>query len=59
MTMTTAELRAALGRLPPEQRRQVLLAAQLVRTARASGDTRPAAQIAAHVLARRPSAPAH
>lgn len=48
--MTNDQLRAALGALSPAQQRIVAEAALVIRAARDAGDTRPAAQIAAHLV---------
>jgi hypothetical protein len=52
MTNTnTATILAAVAHLPADKRLIVLEAARLIRTARDAGDTRPAAEIVAHLLA--------
>lgn len=48
--MTRTELLTELRRLTPAQRRTVLTAALAIRAARDAGDTRPAAQIVAHLV---------
>lgn len=57
--MTETQLQNALGALTPANQQIVIAAALVLRTARDAGDTRPAAQIVAHVMARQPSTPAH
>jgi hypothetical protein len=48
--MTRTELLASLATLTPTQRRTVLAMAKTIRAAREAGDTRPAAQIVAHLV---------
>jgi hypothetical protein len=48
--MTRDELLTHLATLTPSQRRTVLAMAKTIRTARDAGDTRPAAQIVAHLV---------
>lgn len=48
--MTLPELLTALRRLSPAQRATVLACARTIRAARAAGDDRPAAEIAAHLV---------
>lgn len=48
--MTRTELLTELRRLTPAQRRTVLTAALAIRIARDAGDSRPAAQIVAHMV---------
>lgn len=48
--MTRQELLTALRDLPPAKRRAVLSMALAIRTARDAGDTRPAAEIVAHLV---------
>lgn len=55
MTRNTAIILARVAHLPASQRLIVLEAARLIRAARDAGDTRPPAQIVAHLLARRPN----
>jgi hypothetical protein len=48
--MNSHELLTELRRLTPTQRSAVLTAALAIRAARDAGDTRPAAQIVAHLV---------
>lgn len=48
--MTRDELLTHLATLTPAQRRTVLSMAKPIRVARDAGDTRPAAQIVAHLV---------
>lgn len=48
--MTRQQLLDELRRLTPTQRRAVLRMARTIRAARDAGDTRPAAQIVAHLV---------
>ena len=48
--MTRQELLTALRDLPPAKRRAVLSMALAIRAARDAGDTRPAAEIIAHLV---------
>lgn len=48
--MTRDELLTHLATLTPGQRRTVLSMAKTIRVARDAGDTRPAAQIVAHLV---------
>lgn len=48
--MTRTELLTTLESLTPAQRRAVLQMARTIRAAREAGDTRPAAEIVAHLV---------
>ena len=48
--MTRTELLDDLRRLSPAQRRTVLAMARTIRAARDAGDTRPSAEIVAHLV---------
>jgi hypothetical protein len=48
--MTREQFIDQLRRLTPAQRRTVLAMARTIRAARAAGDTRPSAQIVAHLV---------